>query len=57
MKKHPPVPPEKELEIIEFFKTQRDNRTNTIASAFEVQPHQVEKIINDFLKPLAPKIY
>jgi hypothetical protein len=57
MRKHPPVEREKELKIIEFFKTQHDNRTIVIAEKFDVQIHQVEKIINDFLKPKTPKIY
>lgn len=51
MRKHPPISSETEIKIVEYFKTNNDNKTITIAKVFGVQTHQVEKIINDYLKP------
>lgn len=56
-KRHPPVPQETKTKIIEFFKKENDNRSIVIAEKFNVKIHQVEKILNDFLKPMTPKIY
>ena len=55
MRKYPEIQKEKELEIIEFFKTQKDNRGKIIALHFGVQTQQVEKILNEYLKLLTPK--
>jgi len=57
MRKHPPVPQETKNKIIEFFQKENDNRSTVIAEKFDVKIHQVEKILNDYLKPKTPKIY
>ena len=50
MKKHPPILKETEIAIVEYFKKNNDNRSPQIAKIFGVQVHQVEKIINNYLK-------
>ncbi len=51
MRKHPKISTETEIKIIEYFKKNDDNRCPHIAKVFGVQTHQVEHIINEYLKP------
>ena len=51
MRKHPKISQENEIKILEYFKKNDDNRSTHIAKVFGVQVHQVESIINEFLKP------
>jgi DNA-directed RNA polymerase specialized sigma subunit len=37
---------EKEKEILEYFKSNHDNRTSVVAKHFEVSEHQVSRIID-----------
>lgn len=39
-----------EYSIIEYFKTEKDNRTAVIAKHFEIETHIVSRVINDYLK-------
>lgn len=51
MRKHPKISTETKIKIIEYFKKNEDNRIPQIAKVFGVQTHQVEHIINEYLKP------
>lgn len=50
MRKYPEVTQQQRIEIIEYWKSNKDNRTEVLALKFNLKIHQVDEVINRYLK-------
>ncbi len=50
MRKYPEVTQQQRIEIIEYWKSNKDNSTEVLALKFNLKRHQVDEVINSYLK-------